>query len=482
MRRLSQKVLNFYFNISAPVKAAVWFTICNVVQKSISFLTTPIFTRLLTTEQYGEYTTYSSWYQIISIFATLNLYYGVYNNGMTKFYDDRKRFTASMQGLCTIITCCVFALYILFHDFWNDVMGMSTLYTCTMFIELMFIPAYYFWSSSERYDYKYKTLIIVSLLIAVGSPILSIIAVVNTEYKAEARILSLASVQIIIGVWFYIYNFVQGKQLINKRYWKYALKFNLPLIPHYLSSVILGQSDRIMISNILGKSEAALYAVAYNVALVMNIVINAINNSFTPYMYKCMKSQNYYGIRNSSKFLVIFIGIISLISITLGPEIISVIAAPAYRDAKWAIPPIAASVFFMFLYPLFSNIEFYFDKTLYIMIASCLGAILNLVLNHLLILPYGYYAAGYTTLLCYIVYSFAHYFCASYLCRKNQISRKIFDIKLIFVMSLTVIIAMFLLLLLYPYPIIRIPIGITEICVATYLGFKWVKNSAAKAE
>lgn len=477
MKDFLVRIYEKYSNLSAPVKASMWFTVCNIVQKGISFLTTPIFTRLLTTEQYGEFTLYSSWYQIISIFATLNLFYGVYNNGMTKYSDSRKQFTSSIQGLSTTVTIILFLIYIVSYEFWNELIGLSTLYMVAMFIELLFVPAYNFWSAGQRYDYKYKSLIAVSLFIAIGSPLLGIIAVINTEYKAEARILTLVVIQILVGAIFYIYNLKEGKRVFDKFYWKYALCFNLPLIPHYLSSIILGHSDRIMIANMVGKSEAALYGVAYNVALMMNIVTSAINNSFTPYMYKELKKENYEGIKKNSNLLIMFVGIISLITITLGPEIIMIIASPEYKDAMWVIPPIAASIYFMFLYPIFSNVEFYFDKTIYIMVASCFGAVLNIGLNYILLPNFGYYVAGYTTLFCYMIYAFAHYFFASYLSRKEKISGKLFDNKVICMISVALIVAMGGLLILYNYTLLRVFAGILEVIIGIYLIKKWMRES-----
>ena len=72
------KLLDKYKKIPAPVKAGLWFFICTVLQKGIVFLTVPIFTRLLTTEQYGLLTVYQSWMAIISVFTTLNLSAGVF--------------------------------------------------------------------------------------------------------------------------------------------------------------------------------------------------------------------------------------------------------------------------------------------------------------------------------------------------------------------------------------------------------------------
>ena len=68
-----KKLKTKYFSLSVAVRAAVWFTFCNLLQKGITMISMPIFTRLLTTEQYGEFTVYQSWYSIINIIVTFNL-------------------------------------------------------------------------------------------------------------------------------------------------------------------------------------------------------------------------------------------------------------------------------------------------------------------------------------------------------------------------------------------------------------------------
>ena len=468
-------MLNKYKTMPTGVKAALWFTVCNILQKGISFLTVPIFTRLLTTEQYGEFTLYSSWYQVISVFATLNLFYGVYNNGMTKFSEDRPRFTSSMQGLSTVITLGLLVVYSVAFRFWNNLFGLSTLYMLTIFAELLVIPAFNFWSAGQRYNYRYRALIAVTLLISVATPFLGYFAVISTEYKAEARVLSVALVQVIVGLTFYIINMMRGKQFYSKNYWKYALVFNIPLIPHYLSSIVLGHADRIMIGVMVGKSESALYGVAYNLALMLNIVTNAINSSFTPFMYQSMKNKNYLSLRKCSSLLVLLVGLISVVLMMAGPELITIIGSEEYKDAMWVIPPVAGSVFFMFLYPIFSNIEFYYDKTKYIMVASSVGAVLNIALNYLLIPVFGYYAAGYTTLFCYIVYAFAHYIFAKGICKKNEIHGKLFDIRHILLVGLLVLGAIMILPWLYPYFWIRLLFGIVLLAVIVNFGFKYLR-------
>ena len=367
--------------MSAPVKASLWFAVCNIVQKGIALISTPIFTRLLTTEQYGAYTIYQSWYQIIVIFATLNLSAGVFNNGLIKYENHENEFTSSMQGLSTTITMVLFVVYLCAMNFWNNLFGLSTLFVLAMFVEMIFVPAYNFWSVRQRFEYKYRKIIITTIIIAFGSPALGIISVLSTSYKAEARVLSYVFVQIAVGLFFYVRNTIRGKKFFDKEIWKFALAFNIPLIPHYLAFQVLNQSDRIMISKMVSTGTAAIYSVAYSIAMMMTIVTSAINNSFIPYSYKALKNKDYDSIRKNTNMLLILVGGGCILAMAFAPEIIRIFAAKQYYEAIWIMPPLAASVYFMFLYPLFGNIEFFYEKTKYATIASCIGATSNIILN-----------------------------------------------------------------------------------------------------
>ena len=103
-----KKVIKIYNNLNIGVKASFWFTFCNFFQKGISMLSIPIFTRLMNTEQYGMYSVYQSWYSILTIIVTLNLFAGVYNRGLVKYEDDRNGFTSSMLGLSFLATLVFF--------------------------------------------------------------------------------------------------------------------------------------------------------------------------------------------------------------------------------------------------------------------------------------------------------------------------------------------------------------------------------------
>ncbi|MBQ2980625.1 MAG: oligosaccharide flippase family protein [Lachnospiraceae bacterium] len=455
MKNNITKLLKKYSNLSSAVRASVWFTICNILQKGISMITVPIFTRILTEEQFGVYSVYQSWYQIIFVFATLNLSNGVFNNGMIKYEDEKEQFISSMQGLTTSITLVLMTIYLCYTNFWNQIFELSTILVIAMFIDFLVTPALLFWSARQRFEFKYKKLVAVTLIMAAGSPILGIVTVLCTQYKAEARILSFAVVQILFGLIFYVYNYYKGKCFFNKKFWKFALAFNIPLIPHYLSQSVLQQSDRIMINSMVGTDKAAIYSVAYSISTMMILVTAAINNSFIPYTYRKMKEKKYNDIGKNANILIVIVGICMFLVIAFGPEVVSIFAPPSYYEAIWIIPPVSISVYFMFLYPLFGNIEFYFEENKYVAMASVTGAIVNVVLNYIFIPVFGYIAAGYTTLFCYILFSAGHYIFMKKVIKKHIEGTKIYDMRFVCLFSVGMLIGMIIMLSFYEFTIIR---------------------------
>lgn len=470
------KIFHSYLELSLPVKASIFFTLCSFLQKGISMITVPIFTRLLTTEQYGVFSVYQSWYTILSIVITLSLASGVFNNGMVKYEDKRSQYTSALQGLCTLSTCMFFIIYIVAIDFWNSVFQLSTLYIVVMFTQLLFEPAFAFWSARQRFEFKYRMLVSISLVISLGSPLIGIIAVVSTTYKAEARVMSFALIQVCVGLIFYIYNIYSGKCLFNKEHWKFALLFNIPLIPHYLSMTVLQQADRIMISRMVGSDKAAIYSVAYSISTLMILVSNAINASFVPYTYQALKEKRYSSIEKNANSLVILVGGIALLVMAFGPEVIKVFATSQYYEAKWIIPPVAASVYFMFLYPLFSNIEFYFEENKYVIVASVIGAIANIAFNWIFIPIFGYIVAGYTTLVCYMIFSGAHYLFMNKVIRKHIRGVNIYNMKFIFYFSMIFLIAMEAIFFTYRNNLVRYIVLFLLLCIII-IKRNWIINA-----
>lgn len=466
MAKLVNKMLGKYSKIPIEARASIWFVICSILQRGISFITVPIFTRLMSTEQYGFYSTYTSWYSVLIVFTSLNLYYGVFNNAMIKFENDRDRYISSMQGLVILITSIFFVFYLLFRDVCNSILGMNTPLVLLLFIELLVTPALQFWTVHNRFDYRYKTIVTVTLIKSILNPFVGIIFVLGSEQKDIARIISTVLVEVIICGTIATLQFYRGKCFCDKKYWKYAIVFNIPLIPHYLSGTILNQADRIMISNMVGPSAVAFYSVSYNLAQVMNMFITAIASSFTPWVYRKLRDKQTQDIAPVINILLLLMLCLLAVLMFLAPEVLLILAGKEYADAVYVIPPITASVFFIFQYNLFSNIEFYYAERKYVLIGSIAAALLNVILNAIFIPRFGYYAAGYTTLVCYIIYGLSHIWFSKRVVRKNGGNGNLYNEKVIIGMSFLIIGLTVVQNFLYQHLIIRYIIVVVILAIA----------------
>lgn len=413
---------------SEPFKATIGFTISNILQKGIMFLVVPIYTRILSTEQYGNYSVFLSWLEIFEIITTFRISWGGYVVGLNKYEHDRDRYTASLQSLSIIITSFFLLIYILFRNYINQLTGMTSEMTLLMFVLMYALPAIKFWTVRERVDYKYKAVLIVTSLTSAAIVILGTVGALMANEKDLAVIVARVLVQGILGIVLIIYNY-KGKFVIyDKAYWQRTLRFNIPLLPYYLSMVILNSSDRIIISNLVGKSAAGIYSVAYTISTCMQLISTSINGVMQTWLYERMKKNELNRVPEIIQISLEIIALLNLLVIGLAPEIISIVAPAQYQEAVWVLPPLAASVVIMFFYQHFVNIEFYFENSRLTAVASCGAAVLNIVLNLIFIPKYGYLAAGYTTLISYFVFGISHYFFMKRICKKKNYTGNIIDI------------------------------------------------------
>ena len=451
MKNLIEK----YKNLPIQAKASIWFLVCSFFQKSVSMLTTPIFTRLLTTSEYGQYSVFNSWLGVATIIVSMNLAAGVFTQGLVKFEKERDIFASSMQGLTLVLVFAWTIIYLMTYTFWNQLLGLTTVQMLAMLLMIWTSSAFSFWANYQRVDYKYKTLVVVTIIVSLAKPIIGIIFVLKSTDKVTARILGLALVEIIFYSYFAFIQLHKGKVFISKKYWKYSLFYSLPLIPHYLSQIVLESADRIMISDMCDSSKAGIYSLAYALASIMILFNYALTQTTSPWIYKKIKERKINEIAPIAYMSLIIIAVANLLLILFAPEAVAIFAPKSYYDAIWVIPPIAMSVYFMYAYDLFAKFAFYYEKTTLIMFASITGALVNILLNSIFINIFGYIAAGYTTMICYIFYGLIHYLLMRWVCIHYCDGEKPYKFKNIVAITIPFIILGLLFLFTYNYPVIR---------------------------
>lgn len=450
------KVILKYNNSSTTFKATVWYAICNIAQKLSAFLLIPFLTRMLDTEDYGIYTVFLSWMELFEIFATMRMYSNGYMAGAVRNESDQGRYTCSIQFLSIIINTVALLAYHVFSPYISALVQIESKYLYLMFMSYYATSSIGIWTARQRVNNKYKSMTCVTLCYGVLAPVCSIIAAVISADKLNAAITVRIVVQCLVATPFLLKNLFASSNKVVWSYCEEALKYNIPLIPYYLSMVVLNSSDRIMIQRIVGEREAAIYGVAYSLSMAIFVFSGAINMAIQPWMFKEIKTGENKDRTKTFNIGLTFITILNLMVLIVAPELMVIVASIDYYDAIWAMPPIVSSLIIMFIYQQFLNVHFFFGKNKITFGASIMAATLNAALNLVCINLFGYIAAGYTTLVSYIVIAILYYFTMKKICADNDVeygnyfSLKFITIDVCIYAVLTIVISF-----LYPYPIIR---------------------------
>ena len=412
---------------SPAAKASFWFVASNIILKGIGFITTPIFTRLLDPTDYGITSVFISWESVISVFATLSLAGGVYNVAMLKYKDDVDGYTSCMIGLTSISLTLVYGICIVINLLFPQLFEISTAYLLYMAIQTFTNAVISFWLMRKRFIYDYKSVLRYTISNAILSPLCAIIAILLfPESKAYAKIIGAGISGIAIGFVIFLQTMIRGKKVYNKEYYGYALKFNLPLIPHYLSSILLNSSDKIMINSIVSAAQAGLYSIAHSITGLISIVTQSINHSLIPLTLKSIKEERFRHLRNTTTGCALIVSVVCMLVTLFAQEMVQIFATAEYVSAALFVAPLSFSVLISFVSGVLGNILFYHEKTWYMTFFTTISAVVNLAANYIFIHLVGAIAAGYTTLASSLITFFLYYWAAN---KEEEHLHEIFNMK-----------------------------------------------------
>ena len=449
------KFVNKYNKLPKQVKASFWFLICSFMQKGISAISTPIFTRLMSTAEYGQFNNFLSWESILRVLITLNLFYGIYTSGLVKYKERRPEFVSALQGLTLSLVFLWYIIYFIFNDFFNELFSLTTTQMVCLIGQVWTTAVFSFWAAEQRVEYEYRRLVLITIVVSIAKPLVGVILITHFADKVTARIVGLFIVELVSYGWMLIAQVKRHPKLYSSFFWRYALKFNIPLIPHYLAQNILSSSDRIMIIRMISDEKAGIYSLAYSISLIMNLFNTALTQTIGPWVYERIKSRREEEISRIINPAIVSIAVVNFLLIVFAPEVVHVFAPTAYHEAIWTIPPVTMSVYFIFLYNMFSYYEFYYEKTAFIAAATMIAALLNLILNYVCIQVFGYIAAGYTTLACYILYALGHYFVMKKIAHEYLDDHSIIAAKKVALITICFMSASFFVMVFYEHIIIR---------------------------
>lgn len=389
-------------NHSDYKKASTYYFVGNIFNKGMSFITVPIFTRILTTYDYGIVTTYNSWVTMLTMVLGFALHSGIriaYIDYKDK-YDD---FT-STQVFFTLIASGAISFFIVAGAKLLNVNTSITLIVLCLAnsISAAVVQDYSYYLMMQ-YRYKFRTAImILPNLISVIFSIIAVMFVCKTDLYM-GRIVPTAFVNTVFGLIVVVLVFRKSHVLFNKEYLSYGLKYSVPLIVHGIALNILSQSDRVMITWLADASQTGIYSLIYNFSMIASVITTSLEGVWVPWFLEKLKERKLDEIEKIAKDYINLMTYVMVCLIFVAPEVVKILASEPYWEGIVIIPPVVLANYIIFIYTLYVNIEHYYKKTLYITANTLIAAGTNLILNYIFIPYYGYVAAAYTTIASYVL-------------------------------------------------------------------------------
>lgn len=391
-----------FFNILGPI-----------ILNGINFFTVPIFTRILGATNYGIFSLYMSYVSIMTIIVSLQSQGSIAPSSIHyKDENEQKKYLSSILTLSLYNFFIILIFSLIFIEPISNLIGMNKIIVIFILLQSFFgcccnIAITYF--TFKKYSYKSFIISLTNSILNIIISLLILNSIDNYNILYFSRVLGSAIPNIIVGFILMMVIFVKGKVFFSKKYWKFCLSICLPLVFHGLSSIVLSQSDRIMLKEITG-SEALIgvYSLAYSLSNILNVIWAALNNTWIPFYYDYITNNELDLIKEKSENYLQLFTILTIGFILLSPEIIMISSSMEFWGAMELIPILVVSIFMIFLYSFPANFEFYNKKTGNIAIGTILAAICNIILNYLLIPKYNMYGAAIATLISYILLFIFH--------------------------------------------------------------------------
>ena len=373
---------------SAPM-ASVIYCLSSVITKAITLITTPIFTRIMTSEEYGKYMLYISLYGICSAAASVGASSGVIYNVFSEEGDKKPEI--SFAGFIisipfTAVICTLFFTFSNFLDIPTTIIPILFIHTSLDIFILSYLLKF-------RYAYKAMTVFFVEIAKAILSVILSYYLVSSTSLGYVGRVLGFIITLIPFAV-IALFSFGRSIFSIPSRIMQRVLKNSLPAALSALFLSLGVYSVNILISVLIGKEALATFSIFNTVATAPVFVITALISALAPAIQKEIGSKSTARIKDmfttSSSIISSIIMIVALAS----KEALALLAPSSYGGSIFIILP-------LLLYSQLKLADQFFSCVLnsariyrYSLISNMLFTLSSLALVILLVNTLGIFAAG----------------------------------------------------------------------------------------
>lgn len=432
------------------LKAGFWYVLCTFLTKGLAFITAPIFVRLMSPADYGEFSNFANWQSMLLIIAGLELY-----NTLSRAYYDHKdcfdQYASSMTVASCIVSGTFYLLFLLFGNWIYQVVAIPAKYVHILFFTLIFQTCKSVFLTRERTLYHYKSVTLITALSLVVPTLISIALVVMApeDQVLSARIYGFYFPCSLIGVFCAVYLLLKGKTFQWKHV-RYALPLAIPLLVHYLTAFLLTSTNTILTKNMLGAEAAATVSVTTSIMNILTILFQSVTGALTTWIMDQLEKQNYIKVRKCTMGFVAIIAVISIGVMLVAPELIWIFGGSKYAHAVTLIPGLAVAVFFQIITTVLTIILTYNKTIVLTAFFTAVGAIISIIAKVLLLPEFGYEVLPVINAIVFPCLFVVNY----WLVRRTGYAKTI-PVKWVCLISAVVVLSMLAVFFLYQYTLIR---------------------------
>lgn len=394
---------------SKVISAGIWYTVGNMLIKGINFLSLPLFSRLLNTEEFGIYNVFVSYEAILYVIIGMAIHSSI-RSANIKFKGNINEYTSSVSIIYLVNAMIMLFIALIFNKQLSKLLAFDKLIIVLLIFYSLGSALLSLYNNYISLEYSYKKYLLVSFFNSVGNVCISLVLILTIFKKKRdiGRIVGATSTICILAFFILCIMYKKAKPKINKSYWKFAVKYSIPIVPHGISQVLLAQFDRIMIRSIVGNAAAGIYSLAGNIMLILTIITDSISTAWSTWFYDQISENRIESINKRAKQLSFFFVVLTVGLLTISPELIIILGGKEYSAGQYVAIPMIVDAFILFIYNIIVSSEYYKNKTTYIMLGTMVAMVINLITNYVFISKYGFIAAAYTTLFSYMCYLILH--------------------------------------------------------------------------
>lgn len=388
------------------------YSIGNIINAAVPFLLLPFLTNYLSTVDYG----------IIAIFQVIlnftNPVSGISVNGaVTRQYyflkdspNEFGKFVSNALFIVTIASSFVLIIYYFFGDTISKYTDFPSewlwvVLVCSFSHNIIEV-ALSIWRVKLHATY-YVLFRFLRTLLEMGISILLILYVDESwESRVEAQLYISVLFALLALFFMWKMNVFRFRFQIDKNYLKEIASFGIPLIPHAIGAVFISMADRLFLTNMISLEETGLYSVGFQVAQIIALIQTSFNQAWVPYFYGKLKENSQLVNLKIVKFSYLYFGIMLILVLILtlfSPLIYSLFIGEAFGGSIKYVFLISLGFAFNGMYKMVVNYFFYLKKTKFIALITIFTAIINIILNYILIIAYGAMGCAIATVIAFFI-------------------------------------------------------------------------------